>query len=700
MSAQAGGGPAPRVSVIMATFNGAPFILDSVRSVLSQTWIDFELVIVDDGSTDGTQEILAGISDPRIRVIRNATNLGVVELRNRCFAAARGEYVAMLDHDDLSRPTRLAKQVAYLDAHPGTVLVGTDGHVLDRGRLAPDGILRRTSPAVIHWQMLLVNPLICSSVMFRAESVRRLGAFVRDSYEYADDFDLYHRLRSQGDIARLDESLTIYRLHTGNAFRAHEPVMAVNAARVLLPAYARVFGPDAQAAATLIVNHVALGAPVPDASSLAAVARCLERVTESFLANEDASASDRAMIEANAGAMRRRVLRVAARGGHVGLADLRRLGLRGVAPSIGDYARLSINRLPVPKPVHEAARRILRPSGQRVPRLRPSRLQGRACEPLPVDPDRPPTLYVVVDTEAEFDWSGPFAREHNSVAAIDAIGRGQAIFDAHGLRPIYVVDYPIASQPHSIKALRNILDRGGCEIGVHLHPWTTPPFDEDVSARNSFAGNLPPALEERKLATLVAKIRESFGVSPAFYRAGRHGIGAETTDMLGRLGIKVDLSVLPGADLRPRFGPDFRGLRATPYRVAGGNIITVPMSRAHVGLAAPLGGVMETVLQRPALTPLRLRSVLSRLGILDTITLTPEGVTIAEQKRLVRAMLRRGDRLFVLHYHSPSLAPGFTPYVRTQAEAEDFVARLGEILRFFFEEIGGMPGYPRDLLPS
>jgi glycosyltransferase involved in cell wall biosynthesis len=124
---------APRVSVIMATYNGSRFIRQSINSILGQTIQDFELIITEDCSDDGTSIILSRINDPRVKILSNSANLGVVKSRNRCLAAARGQYVAMLDHDDLSRPNRLAKQVAYLEEHPGIMLVGTAAHTLDNG---------------------------------------------------------------------------------------------------------------------------------------------------------------------------------------------------------------------------------------------------------------------------------------------------------------------------------------------------------------------------------------------------------------------------------------------------------------------------------------------------------------------------------------------------------------------------------------
>ncbi len=127
----------PTVSVLMTTWNGAGFIAEAIASVLAQTFTDFELIVVDDGSTDATPRLLAGIGDPRLRVLRQAVNGGVVAARNIGFLAARGRYVAALDHDDLSRPARLARQVAYLETHPAVALVATEIEITMRRLRSP-----------------------------------------------------------------------------------------------------------------------------------------------------------------------------------------------------------------------------------------------------------------------------------------------------------------------------------------------------------------------------------------------------------------------------------------------------------------------------------------------------------------------------------------------------------------------------------
>ena len=690
--------PPPRVSVIMATYNGARFIQQSLNSLWAQTYPDFELIIADDCSTDATPQILAAVTDPRLRVIRNSTNLGVVASRNRCFEQVRGRYVAMLDHDDLSRPRRLELQVAYLDANPATVLVGTAAHTLTDGTLAPSNHPAITSPVLIAWLLQVANPLICSSVMFRTDAARQLPVFLRDRYEFADDYDFYHRMAPLGGIARLDEPLTIYRLHAANTFRHNEETMTANAVRVLTPSYERWFGTQAEAAASVIVRHISAAKPVPTPEAFALLTRVFDELTRFYLNEAADDAATQRGIRTQAHALWRRMLRVSARGGGVSRATLLAAGPAGFAPSKGDYIRVAIGDVPLRDWRQNARSRMSAPGPAAPPPTPPGRLFDTIYEPCAPEAAMPPTLWVVVDTEAEFDWTRPFARTLTDVTAMDDIGRGQAVFDRYGLRPIYVVDYPIASQPRAYGPLRQIMERNGCAIGAHLHPWTTPPMEEELSHHNSYPGNLPPVLEAGKLHQLIEMIRANFGITPVFYKAGRYGFGPATAGTLAGAGIKVDLSVLPGADLRRHGGPDFRSLHAVPYRIAGTKILSLPMTRAEIGLASSRR--LADFGERPVAQRLHLPAILARLGINETVTLTPEGVTAAEQIRLIRTLLRRGQRHFVLHYHSPSLSPGHTPYVRNAADERDFVARLEAVCRFFFEDIGGLPGYPQDLLQS
>lgn len=202
-----------KVTVLLAAYNGGAYLREAVDSVLSQTFEDFELLIVDDASTDGSIDALP--SDPRIRVLSNERNLGQIPSLNRGLREAQGEYVARLDHDDVCLPRRLEAQVALLDASPGVALCATWADIVDtEGRLWTPVRPRIQSfdefaAAVVAGQVFLVHP----TLMFRRDAILRLGGF-DESLSAAEDHDLYRKLvLAREDVRVVEETLLRYRRH-------------------------------------------------------------------------------------------------------------------------------------------------------------------------------------------------------------------------------------------------------------------------------------------------------------------------------------------------------------------------------------------------------------------------------------------------------------------------------------------------------
>jgi hypothetical protein len=197
------------LSVVMPVYEGAPFLAAAVQSVLAQSYRDFELIVVDDGSTDDTASILQRIDDPRLRVLRSESNLGLPRSINRGIAAARGELIARHDADDLSRPDRFAAQVAFLDARRDVVLAGTAVRLIDaRGRAMTRTQYKATSALGIDWQLLFDNPFAHGSVMFR----RGAGEY-DESFAWGEDYELWSRIAATNAVANLPEPLVDQRVH-------------------------------------------------------------------------------------------------------------------------------------------------------------------------------------------------------------------------------------------------------------------------------------------------------------------------------------------------------------------------------------------------------------------------------------------------------------------------------------------------------
>jgi hypothetical protein len=309
---------------------------------------------------------------------------------------------------------------------------------------------------------------------------------------------------------------------------------------------------------------------------------------------------------------------------------------------------------------------------------------------VPPPPSWPPTLIVVIDTEEEFDWNAPFDPASTSVANIALQPMAQEIFDRHGTVPTYVVDYPVASTPASAAVLRGFAAEGRCEIGAHLHPWVNPPINDQLQGRYSYPGNLPPTLQRQKLRVLTETITAVFGSNPLLYKAGRYGIGVDTPGILRELGYTVDASVVPHTDFSQDGGPDFRAAPADPFMI-NGHILELPLSVHFVGPLARYGPHLFPHMSGRTARRLHLTGCLSRLGLLNRLRLTPEGHSLADLIRQTRSAFAAGTRLFMLTYHSSSLLPGATQYVRTAADQRAFLATLDGYLRFFVAELGGRP---------
>lgn len=285
-------------------------------------------------------------------------------------------------------------------------------------------------------------------------------------------------------------------------------------------------------------------------------------------------------------------------------------------------------------------------------------------------------VLLTVDTEEEFDWNGPFSRDRYGLDHVTAIARFQAFCEEIGAHPVYLVDWPIAGDPRAVEIIGDAVRRGAADIGAQLHPWVNPPFDEEISTRNSYPGSLPRELEAAKFTRLRDRIEEQFGTPPLIYRAGRYGLGPNSAEILKAGGIRIDTSVRTLFDYRSQVGPDYSQHPVAPYWVdQERSLLEAPMTTVYWGPMRPIGKGLQRV---GAQLPLLLGS-LSRLGLLERIALTPEGVTAEEAIRGLDLALDDGLPLIVLSFHSPSLAPGFTPYTQSDADVEalyDWFARV------------------------
>lgn len=205
----------------MAAYNAAGYISESIKSILTQTFEDLELLIVNDGSTDDTVRVIETFRDPRIRLIHNDKNRGLVYTRNVALKEARGEYIAVLDSDDIASPDRLESQYIFFQENPLFALCGGHGMVINsQGDHVEDNrLIVPTEPDNIKMTLLFLNTYVNSAVMYKTAVLKELGGY--REYAPAEDYELFIRIADKYPVGNLDKVLVRYRDHDNNTSAAN-----------------------------------------------------------------------------------------------------------------------------------------------------------------------------------------------------------------------------------------------------------------------------------------------------------------------------------------------------------------------------------------------------------------------------------------------------------------------------------------------
>jgi hypothetical protein len=210
----------PKVTVLMPVYNGQRYLPEAMESILGQTFTDFEFLILNDGSTDSSREIICSFDDSRVRFVDNPTNMGLAKSLNSGLKISEGELIARQDADDISLPNRLERQVAYFNDHPDLGLLGTWAEAIEeRGRVLWK-ICPPAAPSLLKWRMLFKNNIIHTSVMFNKEKVIKLGGY-NSNIAFAQDYDLWTRIMMRYEIAQLPEVLIHLRDHSDHITAKH-----------------------------------------------------------------------------------------------------------------------------------------------------------------------------------------------------------------------------------------------------------------------------------------------------------------------------------------------------------------------------------------------------------------------------------------------------------------------------------------------
>ncbi|NTU41941.1 MAG: glycosyltransferase [Nitrospirales bacterium] len=223
----------PKVSVIMPVFNGEQYLREAVETILSQTFRDLELIIIDDGSTDSSAQIISECEahDPRIMPITNASNEGIISSLNNAIKKAGGKYIARMDCDDRSLPERLERQVSFLDEHMSVGLLGTGAHIIDEGGMRQGLVLWPASDVDLRRALIRLCPFFHPSVMIRSEVFPAVG-FYDPRFRHAEDYELWLRISRSFEIANIEEPLIEYRvLREGSVGAIHHRESKLSVAR-------------------------------------------------------------------------------------------------------------------------------------------------------------------------------------------------------------------------------------------------------------------------------------------------------------------------------------------------------------------------------------------------------------------------------------------------------------------------------------
>ncbi len=216
----------PKVSVLMTVYNGQEFLVDAMKSIIGQSFSDFEFIIVNDGSTDKTSEIVNTCPDKRIKFIDNKENHGLIAALNQGLDVATGEYIARMDADDISHKDRLKIQVEYMDAHPDVGILGSSFYIF--GPQCPNMYIGK-KPEITYSDTAFDCPMAHPTVMMRRAVLERHKLRYRPDYKHAEDYDLWTRTIKVTKMANVPEALLLYRRHNNticNQFKNPQTIIA------------------------------------------------------------------------------------------------------------------------------------------------------------------------------------------------------------------------------------------------------------------------------------------------------------------------------------------------------------------------------------------------------------------------------------------------------------------------------------------
>jgi len=302
---------------------------------------------------------------------------------------------------------------------------------------------------------------------------------------------------------------------------------------------------------------------------------------------------------------------------------------------------------------------------------------------------KPDVLFILsIDTEEEWDWSGPFSKSDFTVQNIQKLPAFQTFCESLGIRPTYFVDYAVANNPEAVEALKTFSGNHHCEIGAHLHPWCNPPYFGESGEKESHVVNLPISQVEEKLDALVQVLNRNIDVIPNSFRTGRWGVDSKTLQLLVKKGFQVDSSMYPfyknkyfdneNVILEP-YWPDYNNpLASGPQR----NIVEIPVTVGFNHSNYPLMLKLYNAASLPVFNILRLVGILWHTRLLRKLYLSPEATSGNDMKPLIDSALKNGHPVIHMYFHSSSLIDKSTGLMKGDNTYETICSNIKQALEY------------------
>ncbi len=297
------------------------------------------------------------------------------------------------------------------------------------------------------------------------------------------------------------------------------------------------------------------------------------------------------------------------------------------------------------------------------------------------------TFLVTIDTEEEREWDSDYLdHTHYTVKNISFLQPLQDVFDKYGVKATYLIDYPVATDKIASAILKDFQDNHQAEIGMHLHPWVNPPYEEKRTVAHSFPSNLPPELQFEKMKLLTKVISDAVGQRPVTYRAGRYGFNESSVNVLQELGYLVDTSIVPFREAKQPHEPSFGWLANTEPYFLNPEAITEPGNSKllEVPLTVGFSKKVPQILAKKytGLPNIGLRRILKKVLGIDLYWLRPSYSDLRQMIQLSEAQISGGASYLNMMFHSNELMPGGSKYNTTQNDVDGYLKRLDDYFSY------------------